>query len=135
MKRLKKISPELFKEIADRNWLPVELMGDALPDFVQAIPANVRYRILASGEANSWARYASESIPSGRLVGGIDVYRNAPDDPVAYNKDWYALVRSPADSCAILVDGPHRDSDHWLDELPKRFEGVEILGVPKKPQD
>lgn len=132
MKRVKMISMEQFKEVMDRNWVPVELVGDALPDFAAGIPAERLHSFLASGQYQCSVAYKSTMIPSGHLIGGIDVYRNAPDDPVALNKDWYAVVSSDQDDTMFLVDGPIKDDEHWIDEIPKRYAGVKIVGVPKK---
>jgi hypothetical protein len=132
MKRVKRMPKGQFEQVLRLNWQPVELAGDALPDFARAVPGAVRHRILASGEANAKTPYASELVPSGYLIGGMDVYRHAPDDPVALNKDWYAVVERPADSCILLVDGPFRDDEHWLDSIPERYERVQVLGLPTK---
>lgn len=116
-----------FSDIQARNWTPVEFVGDAVPEFLSGVPRHVAFRFLASGENN-----AADSA----LVGGIDVYRRAPDDPVALNKDWYA-VRANADG-VLRVHGPIRDAEHWLDEVPRRYEGIEVLGnrnVPEWPED
>lgn len=98
--------------------MPVELAGEAVPRFLARIPRTVAYRFLASGQHD----YSSE----GALIGGIDVYRHAPDDPVAFNKDWYA-VRATGDR-TLRVEGPFRDAEHWLDEVPRRYQGIEVLG-------
>jgi hypothetical protein len=107
-----------FSDVQDRDWTPVELAGEAVPRFLSRIPRTVAYRFLASGQHD----YATE----GALIGGIDVYRHAPDDPVALNKDWYA-VRATGD-VTLRVEGPFRDAEHWLDEVPKRYQGIEVLG-------
>ena len=67
-----------------------------------------------------------------QLVGGIDVYRHSPDDPLPFNKDWYAVVTHPDDPIMLLVDGPQKDAEHWLESIAERYEGLEILGGPKK---
>ena len=108
-----------FSAVRERNWTPVELVGDAVPAFLSGIPRDVAFKFLASGESNN--------AVEGALVGGIDVYRRAPDDPVALNKDWYA-VRAGADAC-LRVDGPIKDREHWLDEVPERYRGIEVLGI------
>ncbi len=107
-----------FSEVQDRDWTSVELVGDAVPRFLSGIPRNVAHRFLASGQHN----YSTE----GALVGGIDVYRHAPDDPVALNKDWYA-VRASGDA-TLRIEGPFRDAEHWLDEVPERYDRIEVLG-------
>ncbi len=110
-----------FRDVQDRDWEPVELIGEAVPRFLAGIPRNVACRFLASGQHN----YAAE----GALIGGIDVYRHAPDDPVALNKDWYA-VRANSDA-TLRVEGPFRDAEHWLDEVPARYDGIQVLGRRK----
>jgi len=125
--RVKTMRMDEFSDIQARNWTPVEFVGDAVPEFLSGVPRHVAFRFLASGENN-----AADSA----LVGGIDVYRRAPDDPVALNKDWYA-VRANADG-VLRVHGPIRDAEHWLDEVPRRYEGIEVLGnrnVPEWPED
>jgi hypothetical protein len=107
-----------FSDVQDRDWTPVELVGNAVPRFLSGIPRNVAYRFLASGQHN----YSTE----GALVGGIDVYRHAPDDPVALNKDWYA-VRANGDA-TLRIEGPFRDTEHWLDKVPERYDCIEVLG-------
>ena len=71
-------------------------------------------------------------VSSGELIGGIDVYRRDPDDPVELNKDWYAVLRDPGTDAMFLVSGPFRDEEHWLDELSARVRDAEILALPKK---
>lgn len=108
-----------FIEVQNRDWTPVELVGDAVPTFLSRVPRHVAFRFLGSGENNN--------AVEGALVGGIDVYRHSPDDPVALNKDWYS-VRVGADAC-LRVEGPIKDREHWLDEVPERYRGIEVLGI------
>ena len=119
--RIKTMLKTEFSQVQDRDWTPVELTGEAVPRFLSGIPCNVAYRFLASGEHN----YATE----GALVGGIDVYRYAPDDPVALNKDWYA-VRARGDA-TLRVEGPFKDREHWIDKVPERYDGSEVLNSEK----
>lgn len=132
IKRLKAIPRAQFEPVLQREWRPIELVGDAVPDFARAIPRDAGLRFLASGEANAAEFYRSPRIASGTRVGGIDIYRPSPDDPVRFNKDWYAVIASPADPDTLFVDGPIRDDEHWLDEVPRRYEGIEILGGNSK---
>lgn len=134
MPRVKLLSPELFVDVMSRAWTPVEVAGDLLPPFARAIPEDIRFRVLASG-APSGGLYSSPLIPSGELIGGYDVYRLAPDDDVELNRDWYAVVRSDSHPTMLLIDGPHTEADqHWMNEIPARFEGAEILAAPKRPK-
>jgi hypothetical protein len=129
--RIKTIMVGEFEEAFRRSWEPVVLMGDALPSFTKSIPARC---IIVSGEISSRELYRLHRT-SGRLVGGIDVYRDSPDDPVALNKDWYAVVASSDDPAILLVDGPLKDSEHWLDEIPQRYACAEIVGALTNAKD
>lgn len=42
------------------------------------------------------------------------------------------MVKCQEDPTILLVDGPVKDREHWLNEIPDRLNGVEILGIPKK---
>lgn len=129
-----KLMPVLeFEEVMTLNWSRVRLASEALPSWMKSIPKSVMVETLASGTGVASAQnYSSEQIPSGKLIGGIDVYRHAPDDPVPFNKDWYAIVVHPDDPTMLLVDGPQKDAEHWLESIAERCEGIQILGVPKK---
>ena len=128
--RPKLISKAYFQQISEADWEPIELPEDCLPAFAAAIPVDKRCCIMASGAANTWAR------ENNSLVGGFDVYRHSPDDPVRLNKDWYSVVDPGSDSDYLIVNGPQKDSEHWLDEIPARYKGVRTL-VPnsKKLED
>ena len=130
-KRIKKMSVEQFEEVMKREWKPVELVGSAIPDYLKGIPEDVLHSVVVSGTNISGLEYSDKLIPSGQLIGGIDVYRNAPDAPVELNKDWYAVVKVPESDTMLMISGPIEDDDHWLDELPERLQNIEVLGVPK----
>lgn len=125
---------EQFREVLKRKWVPVKLVGDALPNFVKGIPEEILELVVASGSLADSFSNESERILSEQLIGGIDVYRKAPDDPVEYNKDWYSVVTDLNQDNMVLIKGPIKDHEHWLDEIPYRFEGIEVLGVPKKSE-
>lgn len=128
MKRRKTIPTTEFEEVFQRCWEPVVLVGDAVPQFAENIPACC---IIASGERIS---DGFDKSGAGRLVGGIDVYRDAPDDPVALNKDWYAII-STDDTRTLGIDGPKKDKEHWLDEIPARYAGAEIVGSSSRTRE
>jgi hypothetical protein len=132
-KRAKKISFEQFENIMQREWRPVRLVGDAVPDFLRGIPKERLHSIVASGTLYKGLEYTGKTVPSGILFGGIDVYRNAPEDPVELNKDWYAVIRIAESDTMFLVEGPIKDNEHWLDKIPRHLKNIEILGIPKKP--
>lgn len=123
--RFKTMANGEFKEVQDRDWTPVELVGDAVPGFLTGIPRDVAFRFLASGESSAAA--------DGAVIGGIDVYRRAPDDRVALNKDWYAVHASAGGS--LRIRGPIKDAEHWLDRVPRRYDGIEVLGRRREEPD
>jgi len=122
-----------FVEVMNYEWRPVQLAGTSVPTWLQNIPGSVLHSIYASGAPYPGTVYTGPGVPSAELVGGFEVYRHAPDDPVELNKDWYAVVRVPGTAWALLVTGPFKDAEHWLNEIPKRLAGAEVFGVPKKP--
>ncbi len=128
--RVKRMPQVQFQEVMKREWVPVQLTGAAIPEFLHGLPNELLHSVYASGIHYSGLANANTLIPSGVLIGGIDVYRNAPDDPADLNKDWYRVIVMPEDDSMFLVTGPHKDQEHWLDEIPERLKGVEILGVP-----
>ena len=130
--RMKRMPLRQFEEVLQRNWAPVQLVGDAVPDWLRGIPSSLVHSIYASGSVINGFSYSNNQISSGSLIGGIDVYRYSPDDPVNLNKDWYAVVSIPkSDSLLLIVDiDPNVDTEHWLNDIPERLKGAEILGVP-----
>ena len=130
--KLKIMPLDKYEEVFNLNWVPLELAKHDMPDWLKGLPETLLHRMMISGSFIDTYAYQSERIPSGSLIGGLDVYRNAPEDPVELNKDWYALVRNPQDENTILVDGPFIDAEHWLDAIPKRLENIEMFAVSKK---
>ena len=131
--RIKKLRRVDFKPVMDCDWEPVRLTDESLPDFCRAIPRETAYMFLASGQHSADEIYRRGSV-AGRRVGGFDVYRYSPDDPCALNKDWYAVV-DPDDGDFLWVDGPQKDREHWLNEIPERYDGVRILSPPAKKSE
>ncbi len=128
--RVKKMCEDEFRGVLKLEWEAVELREGSLPKWAANIPGQIVYVVAASGTAGPGSSYHSKTISSGTLIGGIDVWREAPDDPVDLNKDWYAVV-SVDGHPQFLVDGPFKDDNHWADEVPDRLKGIQVLGVPK----
>lgn len=122
----KTIKPEEFARVQGKKWQPVQLSNEVLFECFSRIPKEKIKGVYASGShASSIPRTTSHNREE-RLVGGIDVYRLAPDDPVNYNKDWYAVVCRPEDNLLHII-GPQKDAEHWTNELPDRLIVAEIL--------
>lgn len=97
-----------FAPVQDENWDVVRLQGDAVPSFLRRMPRGLTPFIVASGE------HTHESLAR---LGGLDVYRHAPDDPVPFNKDHYDVFFG-ADG-QFRVEGPVKDADHWTAAEPR----------------
>lgn len=128
--KLKRMPVEQFQSVLGLEWAPAQLLGNAVPSFLGNIPPNVLHTVHASGCLPTGD---SRSIPSGAIIGGIDVYRNAPDDPVEFNKDWYAVVWNPSEPRHLLIKGLQKDAEHWINEVRKVDLSIEAFGVPAKP--
>jgi hypothetical protein len=131
--KVKRMPYEQFDQVMQREWAPVQLMGTAIPGFLANIPTAILHSVYGSATSTPSVAYNDPRIPSAELLGGIDVYRYAADDPVELNKDWYAVVTIPNSESMLLVTGPFKDAEHWLNDIPNRLKGAEILGVPAKP--
>lgn len=135
MQRFKKISEGDFLEIQKRDWRPVKLERAAIPPLFENIPPQTLNSIYASGCFVQQLPCGNEVVPPGHIIGGFDVYRDAPDDPVALNKDWYLVIYPGDKSGMLLVQGPITPEDHWIDFIPERLQGVEIVSCPAKVED
>lgn len=132
-KRLKLIPRSEFDKIAELGWEEVRLKETCIPKYLQGIPADKLHSVYASGtRAGAGYDYSDNLIGTAQLIGTMNVFRFAPDDPVELNKDWYAVVMTPANQENYLISGPFADDEHWIDEIPDRFNGTTIWGVPKK---
>ena len=128
--RIKRMSKKEFKKVADRQWVPVMLLGEGRPDWMKGIPDNKVEFILASGTFIEPRLVELNGITYSGVVGGMDVYRYDENDvsrryPI--NKDHYILVLNPTEDNALLVHGPLRDNEHWLEELPDLPDGITII--------
>ena len=128
-KRFKQLSLKQFQEVLNLNWKPVKLTGGAIPDFLKGSPEGLIHSIYASGTMISNQQYG-QPLVLGNHIGGIEVYRNAPDDPMKLNKDVYAVFANTDDNLKLLVLGPIKDKEHWINEIPARLDGVDILLPP-----
>ena len=127
MKKLrpKPITEAEFRLIKERKWQPVELSYDILPKWMKEIPVPQRVHVYASG---GFKREFNQRY-GGYEVGGMDVFRNARGHPeqVNWNKDHYVIIRNPKTNDSLLMYGPFRDHEHWINYIPNRLEDVEIL--------
>ena len=132
VKRAKRMHLDEFKEVMKREWSTVRLDPGSVPEFLNGIPEKKLHSVVASGTQLPGIDYSDRYLSSAELIGGIDVYRYAPDDPVELNKDWYAVLQDPDSDAMFLVSGPFKDDEHWLDEISPRVRDAEILAIPRK---
>ncbi len=132
MNRLKFTLIEEFADVLERGWdRPIKLQGEAIPEFLSRIPEEVRYCFIASGSLQAPLPYQSSLIPEGLRVGGMYVFRHAPDDPVLFNRDDYSLVIANTEADTLCVDGPFKHpTDHWTNEVPAHLQEIEVIGEP-----
>jgi hypothetical protein len=108
--RDKFMSYEEFSPIQQYEWLAVKVSENARPPWMKNVPTGMT---LASGTLGTGMPHCG----SGAIVGGIDHYRLAPEDPVDYNKDKYLIV-SGLNPNGLMVIGPSKDSEHWTNSIP-----------------
>jgi len=120
--RTKKVTNEEYDAIvkAAEPWTILGVEKDSLPQCIQGYPPEKIHMIAASGSV------IPIDTEYGKEVGGIDVFRNAEDDPVNFNKDHYVIVLDSRTNEKRLF-GPIRDSEHWIDSIPSRFDDIEVI--------
>ncbi|MBZ0300415.1 MAG: hypothetical protein K8J31_11760 [Anaerolineae bacterium] len=111
--RNKFMSYEEFTGVQQHNWSSVRLSDNARPTWMKNISSEV---VLARGSSASGFPCYDPIRGSGMVIGSMDCYRPAPDDPVDYNKDFY-LVVSGTNASGLAVAGPFRDSEHWTNTI------------------
>jgi len=130
----KYITEEEFRPIMQKKWLPVELLYDTLPCWMKKVPESQRCHVYASGSSVGISSKQFE----GYEVGGFDVFRDARNHPehtryqVNWNKDHYVVIRDPEKNDMLLMYGPIKDHEHWINKIPERLKNVEILTFDRK---
>ncbi len=116
-KRINKMPRPEFEAIRQRNWSPVKLEGEAIPQWMEGLPSTLVHSVYASGSPILGLSYSDSHVASADLTSSMEVYRYSPDDPVALNRGCYPVITFASS-----------DSDHWLDKIPERLRGAEVLG-------
>ena len=136
--RIKKITWDEFQVFACRQWVPVELVGSARPDWMKNMSPELTPHVFASG--SNLGTYSS--VEKKEIIGGIDAYRDATGHPekCIFNVDHYTIIRDPRTDDCLLVKGPYKRIGHHVDEIAARLEGAEIITCSvaqseKKPKD
>ena len=128
--RKKYMPKKEFDRVADRQWVPVLLSGEGRPNWIRGIPEEKVGYILASGTYIDPRIVEMNGISYSGAVGGMDVYRHDKSDiakgfPV--NKDHYILVLDAKEDNVLLVHGPLKDNEHWLEELPDLPDDIVVI--------
>lgn len=126
----KRMPRKEFNKIADRDWVPVMLIGDGKPSWMMGIPEDKVDFILASGAYLNPVIAELNGITYEDAIGGIDIYRYDQKDVAKgfpINKDHYILVVDPHEDNALLIHGPLRDNEHWLRQLPNLPGDIEVI--------
>jgi hypothetical protein len=115
--RDKQMPIDEFQGVMGLDWGPVRLT--ALFSCLGRIPSGIVHSIYASGTFNYGTGHC----------GGVEVFRRSPDDPVELNKDVYEVYPPTGESSELIVRGPYKDTEHWLDEIPERHRGAPIFSA------
>lgn len=129
MKR-KRMSKAEFAKIAERKWVAVLLIGDGRPDWMKGIPEDKLDKVLASGTFIDPRIVEHDGVTYSGVVGGMDIYRQDANDAekgFPINKDHYIIVIDPTNDSALLVNGPLKDNEHWLEKSPNIPENITII--------
>ena len=89
-KRNKQMTKDEFIEVAERQWVPIKLVGDARPCWMRGIPEEKLELILISGSFIDPRIVEANGITYSGVVGGMDVYRYDETDVnkgYPFNKD------------------------------------------------
>lgn len=117
-------------KVAERRWVPVVLIGDARPNWMRGIPEDRVGLVLASGTFIDPRIVEANGITYSGVVGGMDIYRYDEKDVgkgYPFNKDHYIVIQHPTKDEVLLLAGPIKDDEHWLNKLPEIDPEIEIL--------
>lgn len=126
----KQMSKSEFAKIAERQWVPLLLIGDGRPDWMKGIPEEKLEMVLISGAFIDPRVVEHDGVTYSGVVGGMDIYRQDTKDiekgyPI--NKDHYIIVLDPKNDNALLVNGPLKDNEHWLEVSPNLPDDIIII--------
>jgi hypothetical protein len=138
MPKRKTISKIEFAKIIELyKWAPVKLLKKQYLEIFKNIPEEKIIMMAASGD---FAEPIEEMLNGKRIsgiVGGVDVVRwDKKDCKIGYpfNKDHYVILKSGSREI-LVIEGPLKDSEHWLTELPKRLRHADVLEVIGKEKN
>lgn len=134
MKRLKAMSRSEFGKF-NRDWQPIRLIGEAVPELFHDISDDDSWSFVVSGQNQCESYpYSNERI-QGNQVGGMNTYRRNTDSRAPYKMYWYRIIDSGGEQ--LIVAGPFKKKGpkgHFLDRFPEEFMRIEVVGSSKKEE-
>ena len=107
----------------------LEVENDSLPECVKRFPLNKVSFIATSGSVSP------QRTEHGNEGAGIDIFRIAEEkDGVRYNKDHFPIVEDTKTGEKVLL-GPIPDNEHWIDEIPDRFDDLDVVRMRKRSSE
>lgn len=121
---------EFAKIIEQHKWAPVKLLRKQYPAIFRNIPEKKVAMVAASGDfTEPIGELLHERNISG-VIGGIDVIRRDNNDikiGYPFNKDHYVIFKSTPSGDILIMEGPFKDNEHWLSEIPERLKNARVL--------
>lgn len=113
-KRFKHMTKEEFHKLISRfGWAPRKLAEHQYPQLFENIPREKVLYVAVSG--------SFEDVREEDMVGGVSIIRWDEKDlkhGCPFNKDQYYVFIDKENSNYVIVEGPFRDHEHWLNQLP-----------------
>lgn len=110
------------------QWEPVELTGNAVPNFLDNLVKYKTCRVFASGNnAMEKGHYNPEF--GAYTIGGLKIYRDSSVEPEGFkwNADEYLIFSDGDSSNKLMISGPFESRiDHWTNTISSSFRNVEI---------
>ena len=129
-RRYKVMSKDELRIVQERNWMPVLLVGDAIPSLFQGIPEEKLIAVYASGTFwDSRMVMLGDSVVD-NVVAGIDIFRYDAKDKARgkpINKDHYIVVDNNSDDMYFILGPEKVDGDHWFGKLSETHPEIEII--------
>ncbi len=114
-----------FTGVQAYDWTPVALQ--TVPDLLRNLPPHKLQAIIASGSFIKGNTGFYSGNVSGVHIGSLEVYRkDAKDYPNIINKDVY-LIWSGILPDQFVIQGPSKDEEHHIKEIPKRYSGIKTI--------
>lgn len=127
-KRLKKMAKKEFEKILKKEWNPQQIDDTTLPSWIKNIPREKLFAAFGSGSLDKPNPEIDNNKTIKNQVGGMDIYRYAEKkDGVELNKDWYRFLLDPNDADLLIVVGPIKDKEHWIDDIPSRLQFANVI--------